>query len=273
MSKRPTPKKVILGLLHAGKNRPLSVRNAIRACSLFDLTENNVRVTLVRLSSDGLILSPERGMYVLGPAAQEMAGDLSGWRSSQDRLQDWSGQWHMLLSGSALSTDRGEKKRRLRAIAMTGMRELQPGAWVRPDNLAGGVEALRERLWRLGLPRDTLVFQAAELDADSDANARRLWPARELTDAYQQQARFLQEWLERWPAMDPEEAARESYLYGAEAIRRVVFDPWLPAELVDAEARAAFFQTVLEFDQTGQRIWQDMFDRNTAMPMDTGSSL
>lgn len=273
MSKRPTPKKVILGLLHAGKNRPLSVRNAIRACSLFDLTENNVRVTLVRLSSDGLILSPERGMYVLGPAAQEMAGDLSGWRSSQDRLQDWSGQWHMLLSGSALSTDRGEKKRRLRAIAMTGMRELQSGAWVRPDNLAGGVEALRERLWRLGLPRDTLVFQAAELDADSDANARRLWSARELTDVYQQQARFLQEWLERWPAMDPEEAARESYLYGAEAIRRVVFDPWLPAELVDAEARAAFFQTVLEFDQTGQRIWQDMFDRNTAMPMDTGSSL
>ncbi len=273
MAKRPTPKKVILGLLHAGENRPLSVRDAIRACSLFELTENNVRVTLVRLSSDGLIQSPERGMYVLGPAAQDMAGDLAGWRQALERLQDWRGGWLMLLSGSALSTDRGEKKRRLRAIAMTGMRELQPGAWVRPDNLLGGVEALRERLWRLGLPRDTLVFHASALDADADAQARRLWPARELTESYLQQTRFLQEWLQRWPAMDPEEAARECYLYGTDAIRRVVFDPWLPESMVDAQARAEFFNTVLEYDQTGQRIWQDLFDNETAMPMDAGNAL
>lgn len=273
MSKRPTPKKVILGLLHAGEDRPLSVRDAIRACSLFELTENNVRVTLVRLSSDGLIQSPERGMYVLGPAAQNMADDIAGWRQSLDRLQEWSGGWLMLLSGSALSTDRGEKKRRLRAIAMSGMRELQPGAWVRPDNLAGSVDALRERLWRLGLPRDTLVFRATSLDIDTDTDARRLWSARELTETYTQQTKFLREWLRRWPAMDPEEAARECYLYGAEAIRRVVYDPWLPESLVDAKARAAFFDTVVEYDQTGQRIWQALFDNNTVMPMDAGGTL
>lgn len=273
MTKRPTPKKVILGLLHAGENRPLSVRAAIRACSLFELTENNVRVTLVRLSSDGLIQSPQRGMYVLGPAAQDMAGDVAGWRQSIKRLQTWQGDWLMLLAGSALQAERGEKKRRLRAIAMTGMRELQPGAWLRPDNLSGGVEALRERLWRLGLPRDTLVFRAGSLDDDADADARRLWTVRELTKTYTQQTLFLREWLSRWPAMDPEEAARECYLYGTEAIRQVVYDPWLPECMVDTQARAEFFETVLEYDQTGQKIWQELFDKDTAMPMDATATL
>lgn len=53
--KGPNARKLILGLLLATDGAPLNVRDAITACALFDITENNVRVTLVRLSADGLI--------------------------------------------------------------------------------------------------------------------------------------------------------------------------------------------------------------------------
>ena len=49
---KPNARKLILGLWLATDGAPLNVRDAINACSLFDITENNVRVTLVRRKGD-----------------------------------------------------------------------------------------------------------------------------------------------------------------------------------------------------------------------------
>lgn len=273
MSARPTPKKIILGLLLARRNQPLSAKVAIRACALFDLTENNVRVTLVRLSADGLIQSPKRGLYVLGPVAEKTALDVSGWRQASERLQAWNRGWIMLLTQPLLgSAERGDRKRWRSALSMLGMRELEAGVWLRPDNFRDGSEAVRERSVRLGLPRQALVFHASHMDDATQKRAEGLWDVHELEEGYREQTVFLKKWLSGWEQMDPEQAARESYLYGTTAIRRLVFDPWLPEEMVDSPARARYFETVREFDSTGQEIWRRVFKSDGAMPVDTSSS-
>ena len=61
-------------------------------------------------------------------------------------------------------------------------------------------------------------------------------------------------------------AAREAYLLGAQAIRSLVFDPWLPAPLVDIDARHAYVETVRRFDETGKDIWNTLYHINTQMP-------
>ena len=46
---------------------------------------------------------------------------------------------------------------------------------------------------------------------------------------------------------------------GDAAIRQMVFDPLLPDALVDGEARQAFFDTLLAYDEAGQGIWRRLY--------------
>lgn len=72
--------------------------------------------------------------------------------------------------------------------------------------------------------------------------------------------------MARAPALTPEVAAREAFVIGDAAIRTLVFDPLLPAPLVDVAARAAFTQTVLQYDRVGHAYWQQLVGRGTAAP-------
>lgn len=269
---RPTPKKLILGLLLAGRGKPISVRDAIRACALFDLSENNVRVTMVRLSAEGLIQSPERGYYALGPSAEDLALDVGSWRELPQRLQDWDGDWLCCDLGTAGRLERKGKRLSLRALDMTGLRNLEGSLYLRPANLKGSAPQLQQRLIALGLPRGALVARLGELDKNRQARALSLWNPQAYADTYRRRTGQLRDWLRRHDKLDLNEAARESYLLGAEAIREVVFDPWLPAQFVDVAARQVFFDAVLEFDSTGQELWRRFYSQSRGMPLGGGES-
>lgn len=269
---RPTPKKLILGLLLAGQGKPLSVRDAIRACALFDLSENNVRVTMVRLSAEGLIQSPERGYYALGPAAEDLAKDVGSWRELPQRLQPWQGDWLCCDLGTAGRLERKAKRLSLRALDMTGLRQLEGSLYLRPANLKGSAPHLHQRLVVLGLPRRTLVACLSELDEGRHNGARHLWDPQAYSDNYQRRTEQLRGWLSRHDKLELDEAARESYLLGAEAIREVVFDPWLPEDFIDAVSRQAFFDAVLEFDAAGQELWRRFYSQGGGMPVGGGES-
>jgi phenylacetic acid degradation operon negative regulatory protein len=51
---------------------------------------------------------------------------------------------------------------------------------------------------------------------------------------------------------------RQSFLLGDAAIRSLVFDPLLPAPLVDVRARRAFVASVKRFDRAGQKVWRSL---------------
>lgn len=252
----PKPQRLIMNVMTAMEAPVIQVRDAIGICELFGVTSNSTRVALTRLSADGLIESSERGQYQLTARAHELVDDLRCWRSTMERLRAWSGDW-IAVHGSVLGrSDKAALRRRNRALDMNGFRELSRDLHVRPDNLTGGIDALRERLCRLGLDDRAPVFVISDLDAGLSQTARTLWPTTKLEKAYRDTTTQMQDWLDKADRLEPEDAARESFVIGDKAIRQIVFDPLLPDGMIDSQARQTFFETLLHFDRTGHDIWR-----------------
>lgn len=260
----PNPRQLILKLLLAADAGELSARDAIAGAALFGIRENSVRVALVRLASAGLIEAAGRGSYRLGPNGTGLAADVATWPTAEQRVRPWGEGWVAVHVGSLGRSDRVALRARDRALALLGLRELDRGFFVRPDNLVGGIAGVRERLLKLGLEEDAAVFQARELDPAREKRARALWDGKALTKSYRQSRQRLEKWLARAGELEPEVAARESFLLGSEAIRQIVFDPLLPEPLVDLAERRAFVATALQFDRAGRDIWHHLFEQAAA---------
>lgn len=257
---KTNPKHLILDLLLALDGRPLAVRHAIRVCAVFGISANSLRVTLARLLAQGLIQTVERGAYCLGPAGVGLAEDVSTWRSVQQRLRPWQGAYVAVHCGALGRSDRAALRQRERALQMLGFCELDPGLYVRPDNLEPGVDGLRLRLHRLGLDDAAAVFQAQHFDAGRQARIRQLWSGDALTQAYRAQRHLLDDWLQGSANLALDVALRESFALGGQAIRQIVFDPLLPEPFVDVAERSAFIAAVHRFDAAGRATWDRFFD-------------
>lgn len=267
-----TAKNLTLDLLLAAGSEHLPVRHLLAAAALFGLPANNVRVALARLSADGMIESVGRGIYQLSASANELAADVATWRTASQRVRPWQGGHVTVHCGALGRSDRVALRHRDRALGMLGLRELERGLFVRPDNLQGDIEQLRRRLYTLGLEREASVFVAGQFDAERERRIQQLWSGEALNQTYARLQAQLAEWTARADALGIEEAARESYLLGRKAIRHVVFDPLLPAPLVDVPARDRFVQAVVAFDQLGHGIWRRFHaqvDAPTATPIGT----
>lgn len=251
----PSPRRLILNLIGVAPGGLLGVGDALRACALFGISENNVRVTLARLVQSALLEPAGRGVYRLGPERRKITEEIAGWRDVEERLTAWTGAWVAVSTGGLSRSDRKALRARERALSLLGMRELDPGLFIRPDNLAGGAAAVRERLPALGLAEPVAVFKIADLDPDWQARALGLWAAEGLADTYRQKTRRLEAWRAGAPALALDLAARESFLLGDDAVRQIVFDPLLPFPLGDADARHALIEAMKQFDEAGRRIW------------------
>lgn len=261
----PQPRQLIQKLLLAADDGELSARDAVAGCALFGIRENSVRVALVRLAGAGLIEAAGRGSYRLGARGKDLAAEVAAWPLAEQRVREWRGGWVAVLTGSLGRSDRVALRARDRALALAGLRELDKGLFVRPDNLAGGVTAVRERLAKLRLEAEAAIFLASEFDPAREKRARALWDGKALTAGYRQTRQQLRKWLAHADDLEPEVAARESFLLGNDAIRQVVFDPLLPGPLVDVEARREFVAAVIDFDRAGREIWRRLF-RESADP-------
>jgi phenylacetic acid degradation operon negative regulatory protein len=252
-------KRVILELLSAIGDTPAPASALVQACGIFAITENSTRVTLARLLAAGTIEATGRGEYRIGAPGEALTREVSSWRDLERQMRRWDGGYAGVITTAIGRSDRSELRQRDRALRLLGFRMLAPDLAVRPDNLVGGVDALRARLDALGLDRRALVVRLEQLDDETEARARALWNARELESAYRKMRARLERWLERGPAQHPEAAARESFLLGGEALRTLVFDPRLPEPLVDVGERRALLETARRFDATGRKIWERLF--------------
>ena len=255
---RPLLLRLVLGA-EAGGGEPLGVRELLSACALFGLPENSVRVALARAVAAGLLVAPQRGVYVLGPAARPLADEVGRWRGMAQPVPAWSGHdWIAVHVGAAGRSDRPALRARERAFALLGLAEFERGLQLRPDNLAGGADTLRARLQAL-LPAGTepgTVFTLHGLSPADAKRARGLWDTAALDADCRDTTARLSAWREQARTLPLEQAAREAFELGNRAIRQLVFDPWLPAPLVDAAARRRFVAAVTRHDDIGQRVWR-----------------
>jgi phenylacetic acid degradation operon negative regulatory protein len=233
----------------------MPVRALVGAAELFGIAENSVRVALARLLATGLVERDERGQYRLGSGAGAVRDQVASWRRTEEQVQPWTGGWIGACTAGLSRAERGRLRRGTRALRLLGLRELLPGLAVRPDNLVGGVPAVRERLVRLGLAPDALVARLDDLDAASETRARRLWDADRLVAGYRRTRAELERSERRLARLAPAAAMAESFLLGGSAIRGIVFDPLLPEPLVPAGERAALVEAMRRYDRAGRATW------------------
>lgn len=258
--RKPTAKSLILDLLLAFDGQPLSAKQAIAACSIFDISVNNTRVALVRLSAEGLIESAGRAVYQLTEDAHTLADDVASWRTRQQRLRSWDGDYICIQSGKLSRNESKARKTRDRALMMLGFRSLNGSLYVRPNNIEKSIDEVRKRAFKLGLEKGAVLFRAGEFDPQIQKEIEGLWNAEELKKTYVNQIRKIETWLERKDHLETEVAAREAFLIGGSAIKHVVYDPFLPAEWIDIDVRDHFIDLVNKVDRVGQSIWRDLWE-------------
>lgn len=252
----PAARELLLRLLVRRQEQTIEAADAVRACALFSISTNNARVALNRLLSSGLLETVGRGTYTLGPAGQALGREVAAWREAEARLRPWDGSWVMVSTTALGRTDRKALRGRERTLALLGFRSLDEGLSIRPDNFKGGVGEIRERLHALGLEVEAPVFVASDLDPRLEEHARTLWVTDRLEDHYASTRAELERSLARLAILPIEEAARESYLLGDQAVRQLVFDPLLPDPLVSSVQRQAFVETLKRYDAAGFDVWQ-----------------
>ncbi|WP_370260891.1 PaaX family transcriptional regulator C-terminal domain-containing protein [Limnobacter sp.] len=257
--RKPTAKSLILDLLLAANGRPLSAKQAIAACAIFDISVNNTRVALVRLSAEGLIESAGRALYQLTDDAHTLADDVAAWRTRSTRVRPWDGSYIVVQAEKLSRSEARQQRARARALLMLGFQPLNEHLFIRANNIEDHLDAVRGRLYKLGLEREAPVFAASHFDQDATLRIASLWNPRELETNYVTLEKKMRTWLDRHQALEPEVAARESFLLGGAAIKHVVYDPFLPEEWVDADARNRFLAVVDEVDKAGQRIWSALW--------------
>lgn len=251
-------KAVVLEVLSAGESifdGALPVRALVQAASVFDIAENSVRVAIVRLRAEGLLESPGRGKYRLGPSAKVVNEKIHGWRTVSSRLGGWDGSWAAVFTADLSRTDRPALRRRLRALRYLGFEELKAGLFLRPNNLRPGINGLRDELRALGLDADASVFRVEELNPDQEERARALWDSPSLEQTYSKLGGDLKTSLDHLEELPLNDSVREAFLLGREGIRHVVLDPLLPEPLVDTDKRSTMVHALQSYCDKGLHLW------------------
>jgi phenylacetic acid degradation operon negative regulatory protein len=257
---KPRPKSVVLDLLSTLQGHPAPVRFLVAAAEIFDIDSNATRVAITRLLACGLIERDDRGAYRTGAAAAPVQARLLSWRNIADRLRPWSNEW-MGVAPLACCCSKESRAWSIHALEFVGMRELSPGCWIRPDNLEGGVAAVRAMLQNLGLAAGSPVFSIRDFDAEGEAMARSLWDSEAIRENYRRIAGGLQASAANLHHLAEREAMAETFLLGGEAIRRIVLDPLLPDPIIPSAERLALVEAMIRYDEVGRRVWAPFVQR------------
>ena len=251
----PSAPELILDLLvaHSGM---LSAQSLCRAGALMGIGESTLRVALTRLASDGKIERSERGSYALNRAGPALSRTVDGWRQRGAQAVAWRHEWLAVHDAGVPRADKTAWRHHGLALSLRGFAPLQPGLHIRPDNLRGGLAAERDQLQGLGLSSSALVFRLADLDAATQAAARKLWNVRALATDYQRLQAGLERSEKRLGTRPLEAAVRESLLLGRAVIAHLIRDPLLPAELMSPAPRVALLAVARRYQDKARKLWR-----------------
>jgi phenylacetic acid degradation operon negative regulatory protein len=262
--RRPTPKSLTLDLLSSLRGASVPVAALVSAAELFGIRENALRVAIARLLAARRIARDERGRYRLGAAAEAVDRRVLGARRAGERTLPWQGGWWWLHAGRLPAARSLARRRRGQALRLLGFASLAPRLALRPDNLRTTLEELRRELGQLGLERDALLVRASELDAATEARARRLWRRETLASGYRRLLAELAASEARLAALPEPAAMAESFLVGGRAIRALALDPLLPEPLAPEALRRELTRAMRRYDRAGRRAWAGFMARHGA---------
>jgi phenylacetic acid degradation operon negative regulatory protein len=246
----------LLGTLPPGSAMPIAT--LVEVADLFGTGSNALRVAVARLTAAGRIVRDERGRYQLGERALPVGRRVRSWRDLGRRMRGWRGEWIAVLPAPAART---AHRQRAGALRLLGFGRLEPSLWLRPDNLATRVGAVRAELLALGLPSADVVAGMRDLDTATERRARGLWDVARLRRSYRRSLADLEASTRRLAGLRAERAMVESFLLGGRVIRELVLDPLLPEEICPADERRALVEGLRDYDERGRLVWAAFMER------------
>ncbi len=229
-----TARSVVLSTLLGYHPPALPVRALVRVGGLFGMAEQTIRVALTRMVATGDVTADD-GVYQLnGRLVQRQAQQEEG---CSPRLKAWDGRWEMAVV-TAVSRSLPDRVALRQAKAALRLAEFREGVWIRPDNLVAEPGGLS---WP---GADLVAEQCAFCDSrpalEPAMLARSLW---DLDEWAAEAARLRREF-------EVAASLKEGFIVIAEALRHLLIDPCLPAELLpekwpgtELRARYAEFRT------------------------------
>lgn len=205
-----TARSIVLSTLLGHHPPRLPARALVRVGELFGIAEGTVRVALSRMvAADDL--RQDDGSYAL--TTRLLARQARQDESRSPRTRPWSGEWEIAVVATAEGRPPAERTALRQAMAALRLAELREGSWLRPANLDRPRPAVvtEQCTWLTGAP-----------DGDPAALAERLW---DLT-GWARRARALAS------ALDRADAPADRFTVAAAALRHLLSDPLLPAELL-----------------------------------------
>jgi len=252
---------LVLDILSTHDARQVSVAALCRAGEVCGLRDQNVRVALNRLVRQGKIANPARGLYALNPGGSGLFGEVESWLSKERRAVAWQGGWVGVVDGAVPRREKTLWRRHERALMLRGFRALETsGLQLRPDNLHGGVTALRDDLRGLGLADQASVIAISGLSDDDEQRAWKLWDLQGLERLYQDTLARLERSQAGLHTQAPEVAARESLLLGRAAIRSIIHDPLLPDALMGGDLRHRLIERMRAYQRQAKALWMEVLE-------------
>ena len=256
----PTAKRLILSLLSAPGLEQVEISTLLAWGSLFDIDSTAVRMAVGRLTRQGLLVSPGRGRYSLGPDGELIANTARDWLHAQKRVANWAGEWILVHTAHLGRSQKSALRARERALRLCGFAEFVSGLWCRPANLSEPVSATRARLMTLGLSPEAIVARTAEIPGVGEKELFSLWPRETIEAAYKAHIEAMERSSRHIHELNLAEAAKESFLVGEAVIRQINADPLLPSPMIDARARREMIEMMMDYDALGRDIWRKFND-------------
>lgn len=246
---------LLLDLMVTNQPPAYTVQQLLKAGDAFGIGPAAIRTALSRLTRDGQIEHPERGLYGIGPAARPLQRQLLAWHRHADRPAGWQGDWLLVLAGAADRTNRTIWRRTLRLLRLWGFAEAEASMWVRPGNIADSLEDRRQQMREYGGSASLMIVRATALDPVREAAFRALWDVPRMQAQYIELNRLLEVSSAQLGSRSVIDAAAETLLLGRACIRALNLDPALPEEFCPSANRRKLARNMTAYNRKGTDIW------------------
>jgi phenylacetic acid degradation operon negative regulatory protein len=246
------PANIILDLLRTYRQRGTTVQDLTATGRLFGFSENRIRVTLSRLVNRGIIEIVHRGHYRLCATADPVNELAEGWRLGESRVRAWTQATWICAHAPSSMIDQTKSEW---ALTSFGFRMVAADLWIRPDNLTMTTQDLKHQLIALGVSSHAVIIANARLEDHVEQKWLAAIDAAELERRYVDMNERLVNSLNRLTALPLDQAKKESFELGGEAIQILAKDPLLPESVLRPDSRHQLWQTMCRFDEAGRKIW------------------
>ncbi len=265
---RPTAKRLILSLLSQPNLRNIEIKQLIKWGDLFGHDSSTIRVEAGRLTKQRILDNHQRGMYSIGKEGIFLQRTAAGWRTIQNRIGPWQGDWLCLHIAHLGRSHKPTVRMRDRAFHLMGFKKLVAGLWCRPNNFIAPLRDTYERLVELGLEPDAILLKMDKALLTPQHNPLTLWPRCVTEKQYRRVINVLTHSQNRLNQLDQTAAMRESFLVGEYAIRQINADPLLPDEMINTDLRHQMITAMKAYDRYSHPLWVQFLENNLIMGHD-----